>query len=137
MRNVLRTSTRIGRGFTLIDMVVGAGVCCVMMAVAMCAFGSASTTASNNRCHDNMEVIANLEKEFYVNSSTHQYTTSMSAVGTPAIPVPLCPDGGTYSVIISTGTSTAQNGQTVPIGKIVISCSSPGHGKYAPDIDTP
>jgi type IV pilus assembly protein PilA len=119
------------------DMVVGAMICCVVMAISLCTFTSASTTSATIHCHDNMEVIANLEDEYKVNSAAHLYTTTMSALNTEVPTMPLCPDGGTYSVTISTGTSTAQNGQTVPAGKIVISCSNPTHGKYAPDIDTP
>jgi hypothetical protein len=121
----------------MLDMVVGAAIFSIMMAVSFCTFTSASTTAATEHCHDNMEVIANLEKVYKVNGSTHSFTTTMSALNTPAIPMPLCPDGGTYTVTISTGTSLAQNGQTVPAGDIVISCSDTAHGVYAPDIDTP
>lgn len=137
MRNELNRTIRSKRGFTLMDMVVGAAVTCVAMAIAVCTFASACTAKDSIRCHDNLEQVANLEMEYRVQSSTHSYTTTVSALNSEAPGLPVCPDGGTYSVTISTGTSIAQNGQTVPAGKIVIACSCAGHGVYAPEIDTP
>ena len=125
------------RGFTLMDMTVGAAICCVVMAIAVCTFGTACTNRDSLRCHDNLEIIANLEMEYKVQSSTHSYTTTTSSLNSEVPSLPVCPDGGTYSVTISTGVSKAQNGQTVPAGKIVVACSCAGHGVYAPEIDTP
>jgi hypothetical protein len=119
------------------DMAVGTAIVAVTMAIAFSTFSSATSASDSFHCHDNMEIVANLEAKYRLSSSTHSFTTSISALNTMAPAMPLCPDGGTYTVTISTGSSTAQNGQTVPAGKIVISCSHAGHGKYAPEIDTP
>jgi len=133
----LKRSINKKRGFTLMDMAVAAAVLSVTMAVSICTFTSAWTAKDTIRCHDNLELIANLEQEYKVQSSTHLYTTTVTALNAEVPSLPVCPDGGTYSVTISTGTSKAQNGQTVPAGKIVVACSCAGHGVYAPEIDTP
>ena len=121
----------------MFDVAVGAAVAAIVMAVSVCTFTSASSTKDTIRCHDNLELIANLEMKYKVTNTNHSYTTTTSALNSETPGLPVCPDGGTYSVTISTGVSTAQNGQTVPAGKIVISCSNAAHVKYAPEIDTP
>ena len=133
----MNKTNRNRRGFTLMDVTVGAAIFSVVMAIAVCTFASACTTRDNIRCHDNLEIIANLEMEYKVQSSTHSYTTTASALNAEVPSLPVCPNGGTYSITISTGVSKAQNGQTVPAGKIVVACSCAGHGVYAPEIDTP
>ena len=121
----------------MFDITVAATIAAIVMAVAVCTFASACTSKDTVRCHDNLELIANLEMKYRVTNSNHSFTNTMSALNAEVPSLPVCPDGGTYSVTISTGTSIAQNGQTVPAGKIVISCSIASHGKYAPEIDTP
>lgn len=125
------------RGFTMTDVVVGTAIAAVIMAVAVCTFASACTARDTLRCHDNLELIANLEMIYKTQNSNHAYTAVTSSLNTVVPGLPVCPNGGVYSVTISTGAATAQNGQVVPNGKIVISCSCAGHGKYAPEIDTP
>lgn len=128
---------KIKSGFTMIEMAVGTAITGILMAVAVCAFTSALTTSHTNECHDNLEVIANLEAKHRLKDPNHSYTTTLNSLNTDNPGVPKCPDGGAYTVSISTGIATAQNGQTVTSGKILISCSATGHGKYAPEIDTP
>ena len=83
-----------------------------------------------------MMTVGNIDQEYKVKNANHTYTTSTSTLASQVPCVPKCPSGGTYTITISTGTSVANNGQTVPAGKIVISCSTAGHGVFAPDIDT-
>lgn len=125
------------RGFSMVDVIVGICVLSVTLAIAVCTFASAMTASDSQRCHDNMEIVGNLEAKYRVTNSAHAYTTSTAALATTAPAMPICPDGGTYTITISTGTAVAENGQTVPAGKLVISCSNSAHGKYAPDIDAP
>ncbi len=118
------------------DVVVGDAIFAVSMAVSVSMFTTASTYRDTLRCHDNLEEIANLEMEYKLQSSTHLYTTTTSNLNSLVPCLPVCPDGGTYSVTISNGTITAQNGQTVPKGKIVITCSCARSWHYA-EIDLP
>jgi len=123
-------------GGTLVEILAVTFIFAIMMAIGASMFLSASANSATVKCRSNMMTIGNIDQEYKVQSSTHQYTTSLTALGTEVPNVPLCPSGGTYTITISTGSSVANNGQTVPAHKIVISCSTPGHGVYAPDIDT-
>ena len=125
------------KGMTLIETLVVVMITSIMLAVSLTFYFTAQTDSQTKECQANMQSIANAEQQYYYKSSPHAYTTVMSNL-TPEIPAdPKCPSGGTYTVTISDGTATAQNGQTVPAGGIVISCSTSGHGKYAPGVDTP
>ena len=118
------------------EMVVVVIIFLVMMAVAMPLYLSATADAQAKDCRSNLQTIANLEQEYKVKSSGHAYTTTLSNLSSIVPTVPICPNGGTYSITISDGTATAQNGQTVPLGGLVVSCSASGHGKFALNIDT-
>ena len=122
-------------GFTLVEMLCVVLIFAILMAVSIPLFLSAQNDAKAKQCRSNMVTIGNSEEQYKIKSSTHVYTTTLSNL-TPAIStVPVCPTSGTYTVVISNGNSTAQNGKSVPTGCLVISCSSAGHGKYAPTID--
>lgn len=123
-------------GTTLIEMLVVTLIFSVMMAIGTSLFLSAVADSATKECRANMMTVANIDQEYMVKSSSHAYTTSISALSSQVPFVPKCPDGGTYTITISTGTSIASNGQTVPAGKILISCSTAGHGVFAPDIDS-
>ena len=120
----------------MIELMCKVFVIAILMAVSIPFFLSAQNDAKKKQCRANMVTIANAEEQYKIKSSVHAYTTTLGNL-TPEIPaVPVCPTGGTYSVSVSNGTATAQNGQTVPNGVLVITCSSSSHGKYAPTIDT-
>jgi type II secretory pathway pseudopilin PulG len=123
-------------GGTLVEILAVTCIFGVMMAVGASMFFSATSESSVIKCRSNMMTIGNIDQEYKVQNSTHSYTTSLTALATEVPTVPICPSGGTYTITISTGTSVASNGQTVPAGKILISCSTAGHGVFAPDIDT-
>ena len=123
-------------GATLLELLVVTVILSVLMALGGTLFQSATTDASTKECRANMQSIANIEEQYRIKNAGHAYTTTLSAMVTTGTTLPLCPNGGSYSVSISNGTATAQNGQTVPNGELVISCSTSGHGKFAPGIDT-
>ncbi len=121
--------------FTLIELLAVAICLAVMMAIATPLYLSAVANAQMSECRSNMQTIANIEREYKIQSATHTYTTSLTTLSAQMPTVPVCPSGGTYTITISSGTATAQNGQTVPNGGLVVSCSASGHGKFAPGID--
>jgi Tfp pilus assembly protein PilE len=123
------------RGLTLLDLLAAVAIMVIMMALAAPVFLPMVTNAKQSDCRANLQAIANAEEQYRRKNTTHAYTTTLSDLSQQGAGVPKCPDGGTYTITISNGTATAQNGQTVPSGGLVISCSAAGHGKYAPGID--
>jgi type II secretory pathway pseudopilin PulG len=132
----MRLRRAINTGGTLVEILAVTLITAIMMAIAVSMFLTAQASAATLKCRSNMMLLGNIDQEYKVQNSTHAYSTSLTALATEVPNVPICPNGGTYTITISTGTSIASNGQTVPAGKILISCSYAGHGVYAPDIDT-
>lgn len=124
------------RGFTLIESLMMLLIMAVGMAVSIPLFVSAMSDGKKKQCRANMMAIADAEQQYKIKSATHVYTTALTNLVGDFPVVPICPNGGTYSVTISNGTATAQSGATVPLGKIVISCSFSGDGKFAQTIDS-
>ncbi len=124
------------RGFTLIELLIVILVLAILMAVALPLYLAAVADSQVKTCRANMQTIANAEAAYKTSSSTHVYTTDLTQLNSNLGSTPVCPSGGTYSVAISTGASTANNGKTVPSGGLVISCSQTGHGVFAPGIDS-
>jgi type IV pilus assembly protein PilA len=135
----LRLKTRAsgeGRGFTLIELLIVILVLSVLMAVALPLYVAAVTQSERTVCRSNMQTIANGEQAFRARDSQHQYTTNLSQLPLDLGSIPICPHGGSYSVEISDGTATANNGQLVQAGSVVVHCSVPTHGVFAPSIDS-
>jgi type IV pilus assembly protein PilA len=124
------------RAFTLIELLIVILVLAILMAVALPLYLAAVSDSQVKTCRANMQTIANAEAAYKTSDSAHLYTTTLSNLNTNLGATPVCPSGGTYAVVISTGSSTASNGGTVPSGGIVISCSATGHGVFAPGIDS-
>ena len=122
-------------GGTLVEILAVTFIFAIMMAIGACMFLSAQSASAIVKCRSNMMTLGNIDQEYKVQNASHAYTTSLTSLTSQVPTVPVCPGGGTYTITISTGASVANNGQTVPAGKLVISCSTPGHGVYAPDID--
>jgi type II secretory pathway pseudopilin PulG len=124
-------------GFTLVESLVMLLIFAVGMAISVPLFVSAMKDAQTKQCRANMQAIANAEEQYKIKSATvpRQYTTTLTNLIGDFPVVPVCPNGGTYTATISNGTATAQNGQTVPLNRIIISCSFPADGKFAPTID--
>ncbi|MDE2127469.1 MAG: type II secretion system protein [Armatimonadetes bacterium] len=125
------------QGFTLIEILVVLIIMSVMMGLATVLYTHAIANGDYQQCYSNEQSVANAEEQYRLRSSAHTYTTSIASLRALLPTTPVCPDGGTYSITISNGSATANNGQLVPNGQIVVSCSASGHPKYAPGIDTP
>jgi|SRR5579871_2574289 len=132
----MRHSRSIQKGFTVIEALVVALVLAIMMAIAMPLYLSAMADSQTKDCRSNMQTIANLEQEYKIKNSSHAYTTTLSNLSTLVPNVPVCPSGGTYTVYTSDGTMTANNGQTVPAGGVIVKCNGTSHGIFALNIDT-
>src|SRR5215510_6254939 len=110
------------KGFTLIELLIVILVLAILMAVALPLYLAAVSDSQVKTCRANMQTIANAEQAWKTSNSAHTYTTTLSDLNANLGSTPVCPSGGTYSVAISSGSSTAQNGSTVPSGGVVISC---------------
>ena len=123
-------------GFTLVESLMMLLIMAVGMAVSIPLFVSAMNDSKKKQCRSNMQAIANAEEQYKIKAVPHVYTTALTNLVGDFPVVPICPNGGTYSVIISNGTATAQSGQTIPTGGLLVSCSVSGDGKFAQQIDT-
>ena len=124
------------RGFTLIELLVVVLILAILMAVALPLYLGAVADSQKKTCRANQQTIANAEQAYKTSSSGHVYTTNLADLDSNLGATPICPSAGTYSVTISTGASTANNGAAVPDGGLVIACSATGHGVFAPGIDS-
>jgi type IV pilus assembly protein PilA len=135
LRNIQKKSVR-RKGFTLIELLVVILILAILMAVALPLYLGAVSDSQVKTCRANMQTIANAEAAYKTSSTTHTYTTNLSDLNANLGNTPVCPSGGTYTVTISGGSDTAQNGNTVPAGGIIVHCSATGHGVFAPGIDS-
>ena len=133
---LFRRLNRRRKGFTLIELLIVILVLAILMAVALPLYLAAVSDSQVKTCRANMQTIANAEAAYKTSNSSHTYTTDLTQLNTNLGATPVCPSGGSYSVVISTGSSTANNGATVPSGGLLISCGATGHGKFAPGIDS-
>src|SRR5260370_41196797 len=114
------------KGFTLIELLIVILVLAILMAVALPLYLAAVTDSQVKTCRANMQTISNAEAAWKTSDPTHTYTTTLSNLNANLGATPVCPSAGTYSVTLSTGSSTANNGQTVPSGGLVVACSATG-----------
>ena len=123
------------RGFTLIEVLIVILILAILMAVALPLYVSAVVQAETKTCRSNMFSIASAEQAYKTRISTHTYTTNLADLFPDLVTTPICPRAGMYSVTISDGTGTANNGNTVPDGGQIVHCSAAGHGVFAPGVD--
>ena len=124
------------KGFTLIELLVVILIIAILMAVAMPLYLAAVSDSQLKTCRTNMQTIANAEAAYKTANSAHVYTTVLSNLNSNLGATPVCPNGGSYSVEVSAGSSTANNGGTVLTGGLIIECDATGHGRFAPGIDS-
>ncbi len=105
------------------------------MAVALPLYVSAVMESETKTCRSNMFSIASAEQAYKTRISTHTYTTNLADLFPDLGTTPICPRAGLYTVTISDGTGTANNGGTVPNGGQIVHCSAAGHGVFAPGMD--
>jgi type IV pilus assembly protein PilA len=133
--NANRGNRGFRRGYTLIEVLIVVLILAILMAVALPLYVSAILESERKTCRSNMYAIASAEQAYKTRISTHTYTTNLSDLFPDLGAIPFCPDGGTFSVTISDGTGTANSGASVPVGGVIIHCSAPGHGVFAPGVD--
>lgn len=126
-------------GFTLIELLVVVLILAILMAVALPLYLNAVADAQKKTCRSNMQTIANSVQAARVKNILPDYSTFAGAVSTTLEPdlqnVPVCPIGGSYTVI-TTGTTTDANGNTVtiPANGFGVTCSGAGHGGFVPGV---
>src|ERR1700704_5967258 len=108
------------RAFTLIELLIVILILSILMAVALPLYLAAVSDAQVKTCRSNMQTIANAEAAYKTQSTTHVYTTTLTALNTNLGAVPTCPSAGAYAVVISDGTNTS-NSKTVPSGGLIVS----------------
>ena len=136
MNKLFNRRNRNRKGFTLIELLIVILVLAILMAVALPLYLSAIADSQKKTCRANMQTIANAEQAYKTSSSGHVYTTNLADLDANLGATPICPSAGAYTVTISTGASTANNGGAVPDGGLVVACSATGHGVFAPGIDS-
>jgi type IV pilus assembly protein PilA len=129
-RNPLR------RGFTLVELLVVVLILATLMAVALPLYLSSIQDAGKKTCRANMQSIANAAQAWKVRTMAADFTTvTMANLLGDLGSTPVCPDGGTYSIVTS-GTVNDSNGTavTVPTGGLGIKCSFGNHGGFVPGV---
>ena len=124
------------KGFTIIELLVVILILSVLMAVAMPLYLGAISRSETTTCRSNMFSIAHAETAYRARCQDHTYTTNLSDLRADLGANPVCPAGGAYSVEISNGSLTANNGDTVQAGGIVVKCTASGHGVFAPGVES-
>jgi type IV pilus assembly protein PilA len=139
MKDELRLPKRKGqrtRGFTLVELLVVVLIIATLMAVALPLYLSAVADASKKTCRANMKDITSAAQAWKVKNIATDFTGVTLSTLTPDMgSVPICPDGGTYTLSI-TGTVDDADGvsRTIPTGGIGVSCSYGDHHGYIPGV---
>jgi type IV pilus assembly protein PilA len=136
------------KGFTLIELLVVILILAILMAIALPLYLRAVRDSERQTCRSNMQTIANAEQAYKVRSASHVYTTDLSSSGTlwgdgtDLQALPVCPDGGKYSVVTS-GTVPSPDGSTtttIPAGGFGVQCDytvggTQVHGGFVPGVN--
>ncbi|HZT42773.1 MAG TPA: type II secretion system protein, partial [Chthonomonadaceae bacterium] len=121
----------------LIELLVVVLILAILMAVALPLYLSAVADSQKKTCRANMQTIANAVQAARVKNVSANYNSFAGAVSTTLEPdlqsVPICPNGGTYSVI-TTGTCNDANGNsvTIPANSFGVTCTFSTHGGFIP-----
>ena len=136
-RRLNTQSRRTRKGFTLIELLVVVLILAILMAVALPLYLSAVADSQKKTCRANMQTIANAVQAARVKNVSANYNAFAGAVTTANEPdlqsVPICPNGGSYS-ILTTGSCNDANGTAtaIPASSFGVTCSSTGHGGFIP-----
>ncbi len=134
--NRLSKRHRRRRGFTLVELLVVVFIITLLMNVALPFYIAAAQDAAKKTCRANMQSIVNAAVAWRTKNRTQSFSgLTVSALNGDLGSLPLCPDGGTYSILY-TGTIADSSGtlQTVPTNGIGISCSFGTHYGYIPGV---
>lgn len=140
-RRHIRSRRRKSAGFTLVELLTVVFIISVLMDVCLPLYLDAMADSQKKTCRHNLETIADAVQAARVKKILPNYTTlagSVSAAKEPdLLAVPICPNGGIYSVLTS-GTIYDAKGNTVtiPTGNFAVQCSfnSGAHGGYIPGV---
>jgi len=107
----LTTRRRI-RGFTLVELLVVVLILSILMGIAMPLFLQAVANSQYRTCRANMQTIANAVQAAKLETGATNYATLITGGVTIAslpdlIAVPVCPNGGVYSLANGNSASTA------------------------------
>lgn len=121
-------TNRKASGFTLIELLVVVLILSILMAIAMPLYLSSVADSQTKTCHANMQTISTAVQAARTAAGTTQtdYSTYIAgAVGTALEPdlktVPVCPAGGTYTIIAGTTAASFK-----------VHCSIAGHADFEP-----
>lgn len=134
------------RGFTLIELLVVILILAILMAIALPLYLRAVRDSERQTCRSNQQTIANAEQAYKIRSASHVYTTDLTSSGTlwgdgtDLQALPVCPDGGTYTVATNppTGTVVGVNGTgvtNIPVGGFGVQCDYGNHGGFVPGVN--
>jgi len=103
VKHMIKNINRTKKGFTLIELLVVVLILAILMAVALPLYLSSQQNAERRTCRANLQTIANAVQAQKVNTRAADYSAMIGATinstNEPDLQaVPICPDGGTYSV---------------------------------------
>jgi type IV pilus assembly protein PilA len=122
---------RMRRGFTLIELLVVVLILSILMSIALPLYLSAVSDSQKKTCRANLQTIANCVQGARVKTNALDYGTLITGGVTIAnlpdlFAVPLCPNGGTYTLLDgSSGSATT----------FKVKCSIGVHGTFEPGVD--
>ncbi len=140
LRNRLLAASRNRKGFTLIELLVVVLILAILMAVALPLYLSAVADSQKKTCRANMQTIANAVQAARVKSGAADFSAFIGAPASGAITtgstgnvpdlnaIPICPNGGTYTIV--NGTATPAN------TSFKVSCSFGTHGTFEPGVNS-
>jgi type IV pilus assembly protein PilA len=121
------------KAFTLIELLVVVLIIAILMSIAIPLYLSAVTDAQKKTCRTNMQTIANAVQAGKVRTLATDYSTYIGSITTGTAGneldlsiIPLCPDGGTYTVI-----QGSSNDNTT----FAVHCTISNHGTFQPGVD--
>lgn len=118
------------RGFTLIELLVVVLILAILMAVALPLYLSAVADSETKTCRANLQTIANTVQAARVKGRLANYSSFTGAVSTALEPdlqaVPICPNGGSYTV---------ENGAGGTSATYRVKCSVAAHATFEPGVN--
>jgi type IV pilus assembly protein PilA len=140
LSNINHKSRRNRKGFTLIELLVVVLILAILMAVALPLYLSAIGDSQLKTCRANMQTIANTVQAARVKNSLADYSSFVGAVTVVLEPdlqsVPICPNGGAYTVLAVAATCKDAKGVVTPVpaNSFGVACSFGTHGGFIPGI---